>query len=94
MQPSSTGPFSLGDYVTWWSSFKTKHGRIVGIAPAGSWVSGRILSAMRHATSQINGGSRDHESYIVEVDNGPTRKPTLYWPRVSALKKEQGNVAD
>lgn len=80
-------------------SAKTKTGVIVGVVPAGrrlgllSYISGANSCSVEFAkynTGPIEGAAlaRDHVSYLVAVKTGKTdaAKPTLYWPRVSALR--------
>ena len=89
--------FNLGDVVTWLSGagsgWKRKTGPIVAVIPERGDPIMRIdrAMAMYGARSAYGGGMRrDHESYLVLVDNGGHRKPTIYWPRVSALTAEIG----
>ncbi len=82
--------FQLGDRVKWWSAAgggqADKVGEVVAIIRAGA----------RPDNISGVGLSRNHESYVVRAsatsdDNGRgqvrTKRPRLYWPRVSKLER-------
>lgn len=78
--------FSAGDLVEWESqaagSKTTKRGAIVQIVPAGRRRAMSPETMRACSRSRISdGSSRNHESYIVNVDG------TAYWPRVKHLRK-------
>lgn len=82
----------VGDKVEWSSSAagstKTKRGTVVEVIPAGRHWQDGVLCLRHNAHSTYGGGMRrTHESYAVLVPHPGDGKPTLYWPRVSALKK-------
>lgn len=82
--------FKLKDEVSWKSqsagSWTEKIGRVVAVVPAGERVKNHIPDGV-DASIEFDGGlARKHESYLVLVDRGPTRKPFLYWPVVSQLR--------
>jgi hypothetical protein len=81
--------FSLGDVVTWTSqaagaSLKKQGTVIEVVVPAHT-----PSSDLGH---HAPGTPRDHESYVIEVQQQPRnerrpRKPKRYWPIVSLLQK-------
>lgn len=84
--------FKCGDKVQWTSSAhgssKKKVGEVVEVLPP------RVMPdfwslKQEHGSRDAYGGGhwRYHESYIVLVPHHGKGKPTLYWPRVSALRK-------
>lgn len=84
----TTREFKIGDRVTWESqaqgSTTKKTGTVIEVV---GWR--RRPSTIRHD------GTRDHESYVVEVQPPPTkrgraRKPVRYWPVVSKLRGAPG----
>lgn len=86
--------FVVGDWVRWTSqaagSLKTKTGQVVEIiskSRTSFGIPNRGLMRKYEATHRLQGSgwSRDHESYLVEVQKG-NGKPMLYHPRVSALE--------
>lgn len=88
----------VGDRVSWSSSSagfsKLKEGDVVLVVPSGEHPSSltKFESLKRNHRKQryfLWGKPRNHESYIVSVRSGQKAKPSLYWPRVSALTKLQ-----
>ena len=85
--------FKVGDAVTWTSSAgggtKTKDGTIVAVIPAGKvagdWLRKNKFDRSKYAVSSF-GWSRNHESYIVSVEQGGKAKPKLYHPVAALLK--------
>lgn len=79
-----TTQFQLGDRVAWSSQaggiWKNKLGTIV-----------EVVSLRTRPQKADGAGTRDHESYVVQVDHtsrsGRTKKPQFYWPVVSSLKR-------
>lgn len=89
--------FKEGDVVKWSSQSQgvktVKRGVIVAVVPKGK----RVLKSWRPSKFSVfakrvgvgdyspaklgSSGSRDHESYLVDVDE------VLYWPKVCQLKK-------
>lgn len=84
----SLGPFKVGDSVVWTSQAqgytKAKHGVIVAMVPAGR--SPIFSLPPGNSFSNAPGLARNHESYLVQVGS----KVGLYWPRVSALHRMEG----
>jgi hypothetical protein len=91
---AAANKFSVGDVVEWTSqangSSLKKIGTVVEVVPATKSTKATPLPL----------GTRDHESYIVEVTFAPKRstsaiknvrvkKPKRYWPRVSVLRKSR-----
>ncbi len=86
--------YNIGEIVEWKSqangSVKLKRGEIVEIITPGRSCNLVWLAKKHNAKSAYGGGIvRDHESYAVLVPGKKDRKPTLYWPRVSKLTKNQ-----
>lgn len=86
-------PIDVGRIVIWTShangNAKHKHGKVLVIVPAGkSAADVHIPDVGRYRKVNIDnsGMARDHESYIVAVEHSGHGKPSLYWPRVSALR--------
>jgi hypothetical protein len=90
--------FSVGEDVEWFSGAngfgKLKRGRIVAIVRRGYALAsaypqleslGRTFDLMAKDASK----ARDHESYLVLVEQRGTRMPHLYWPLVSQLRVQQ-----
>jgi hypothetical protein len=77
--------FNVGDTVRWRSqaagSQKEKVGRVVEIVMAGSKPSNRGSSF-----AYGGGMNRNHDSYVVEVQQGQKKRPLYYWPRVNKLE--------
>lgn len=78
---------TIGDAVEWTSQSagvtKTKRGTIIGIVPRGAPPPRQIKNP---------GACRDHESYVVRVEEASRLRPLTgrttiryYWPRVTAL---------
>lgn len=93
-----TRTFKAGDSVQWTSSAQgsttKKRGRVVAVIPAGRHSAETVRAEIesRRSTHRSNfgfGQGRDHESYLIEVQQGSTgkAKPVLYWPLVSKLSK-------
>ena len=84
---------TVGTKVTWSSmahgSVIEKHGTVVLVIPPNTPVNG-VWSGGQHSIQFDVGGSRPHESYLVEVLTGKDGRgvPKLYWPRVSALHED------
>ena len=86
--------FKVGDKVEWESGagrgWKKKVGMVVGIVhPGQRFLLARTefkLEPYSFKSAYGGGAPRDHESYAVLVPHPGKGKPTLYWPRVSALK--------
>lgn len=72
--------FEVGDRVKWRSGaagkMLNKTGEVVEVVEANQ--------APTH--KEISGALRKAKSYVVKVDQGPTRKALLYWPRAELLK--------
>lgn len=93
MTSKPTKPRKLGDVVIWSSqasgTSSLKQGTIVAVVlPEIS--PNRIVREVvkRYGASDAAfgwGTARNHISYVVLVERGPTRKPKLYWPRASQL---------
>lgn len=98
--------FKLGESVSWKSqaggSTKKKTGTVVGIVPAGprkglfKYIIPSLSFDEAHQKFNLSpidcaGLSRNHESYLVSVQDGKTdkAKPKIYWPRVSSLQKAE-----
>jgi hypothetical protein len=81
--------FVIGDTVEWTSQSSgfttTKRGTVVVIVPPKkeAWP----LIPKKHSLMSEFWLPRDHESYLVSVPQGGKRKPKVYWPVVSKLKK-------
>jgi hypothetical protein len=76
----------VGVVVHWTSqsqgSTTSKSGTVVAILPSGTKPDPSAYPKL----AKNCGGSRDHESYIVEVMRGAKKTiPTYYWPVVSSL---------
>lgn len=78
-------PFKLGDLVEWKSqsagSLTTKQGVVVAVLPPGT----RPNLEMYRSLAKKAGMGRDHESYIIKVEESHARG-TYYWPLVRNLK--------
>ena len=78
----------IGSTVEWSSqagSYRAKkHGVIVAIVPALMYQTRGVPGY----SIQFDGGSRNHDSYLVAVKTGKDGwgKPKLYWPLVKNLK--------
>ena len=85
--------FKEGADVQWSSQSqgirKTKFGKVVAIIPPGCDVYRTYSEMEKNYNIHFGGynGTRDHESYLVEVQNVlyPTRQANLYWPNVRDL---------
>lgn len=77
--------FAVGQQVTWSSQAqgmtKTKTGTIVEVVAPNE----RPDTTGRPGLNGCGFG-RSHESYIVEVPQGPKAKPRHYWPVASILR--------
>lgn len=77
----------IGDRVEWESqssSFTTvKRGSIVAIVPVGAQADKCLPAGFRCNSTSGYGLSRDHESYLIQVDG---KGRSLYWPRVKYLR--------
>lgn len=93
--------FNLGDEVYWESqansSTKKKRGKVVGIVSANRpmylmdlhIILGKGFEDKYNLVAEFGFMSRPHESYIVSVEQSGKRKPKLYWPRVSKLRRKE-----
>lgn len=84
--------FQMDQEVTWESGanigWARKTGKVVAVIPPGMSfraIHERLCKQHECASAWGGGLSRKEESYAVLVP-GNGRKPTLYWPRTSALK--------
>jgi len=83
--------FHVDDVVTWTSQSsgvtKTKTGIVIAVLSAGvdpmSVIPPRYFD---HHRWQTYGMPRDHESYLVLVEE------TIYWPRVKYLRKKEATL--
>jgi len=83
--------FTKGAVVEWKSQaagrVKKKTGEVVAVIAPGEAFPGYRLQQKLDCKSAYGGGyPRDHKSYAVLVPHHGNGKPTLYWPRVSALR--------
>lgn len=85
---SKTKQYKIGDRVAWNSGAngyeRRKVGRVIEVVSAG------MFAGLADSMSR-----RDHESYVVEVAQSPTkhgkqRPPMIYWPRVTHLRALPG----
>lgn len=87
--------FKKGDIVTWTSQSQghtlTKTGEIIMVVSPGSSVrnAAQVFSNHKLRFFPHMALPRKEESYFVSVSDGKTDKAmrSLYWPRVSSLKK-------
>jgi hypothetical protein len=87
--------FKVGSKVAWRSqssgTWKEKHGEVFRVVAAGrDPLDGAELALITGVYSLPGGGfgrPRTEESYLVEVRER-SKKPRLYWPRVSALEED------
>jgi hypothetical protein len=83
--------FKVGDRVIWFSgaqgSYAEKVGTVVRVVEAGRVPDFARLRQEHGARDAYGGGAqRPEESYVVLVPHKGRGKPTLYWPRTSALR--------
>lgn len=87
--------FTTGDRVCWESqaggAWKKKIGIIVAVVQPHAYPKDCVPMPRKfYNTAAMDGGGlpRDHESYLVEVNESKTGrgKPKLFWPRVFALR--------
>jgi hypothetical protein len=101
VEPISETTFNLGDEVYWKSqangSTKRKRGKVVGAVSANRpmylmdlrIILGKGFEDKYSVVAEFGFMSRPHKSYLVAVDQGGKRKPKLYWPRVSKLRRKE-----
>ena len=88
----------FGDKVRWSSqaagSRKEKTGVIVAVVAGGVMTKEivRRIKEQHNAVVKLDNSYRDHDSYLVLVDDAP-RRPKLYWPRVSHLQGAEEAVS-
>ena len=95
--------YNIGDRVTWRSGAKTKSGTVILVVPPNMAIRRLVDTCADLSERDYDFGSlaygyhRPTESYLVAVSvvtaTGKTkRRQTLYWPRVSWLRKYQEPV--
>lgn len=92
--------FAIGQLVEWTSFsrgyIKTRQGTIVALVPPDD---GKTEKDLLHVSNVLGGRvctcsikdipfilSRPHWSYLIEVQHQEGYKPSIYWPRISAIK--------
>lgn len=88
--------FKMRDEVSWSSqamgNSTEKSGQVVAVVPAKARPEACVPAGLIHSAKFGGAGPRSHESYLVLVDLGAGKKPTLYWPLVSRLHKVTKSV--
>jgi len=90
--------FEIGARVAWESQSAShstrKTGQVLAVVPPEQTVEGALLVVGKNLEdfalrTTAFGMSRRHESYLVAVPpKSPRGRPTLYWPRVSHLRRK------
>jgi hypothetical protein len=82
--------FEPNDWVSWTSNGKTKIGQVIEVVTAKDDPAVVAGTLPKHTLPSGGfGDPRDHDSYLVSVEQGEGKTPKLYWPVASALKASE-----
>src|SRR5215510_10260867 len=85
--------FKQEDVVGWQSNGLKKVGQVAVMVPAGALAGNFIGDLKGKASIEFNPqGVRKEDSYLILVDRGEGKKPGLYWPLTSLLKKTSAHA--